>query len=112
MPAGQRVAPLALDRLAMARIEGGEEIVEGAVALIVPVELLVGALQEAMFGEKFPFGFAGKGDVNRGGLGGLAQRHQPARQRASAMRSRSTPSRISSRGPVAGVKGTEACSFG
>ncbi len=44
----ERITPLALDRLAVARIQGGEEVVEGRKALIVPVELLVGALEEAV----------------------------------------------------------------
>ena len=50
---GERLAPFALDRLAVARIERGEEIVEALVAVIVPVELLVGALQESVLGQKF-----------------------------------------------------------
>ena len=80
MPFGERLAPFALDRLAVARIEGGEEIVETAVALVVPVELLVVALQEAVLGQKLPFGFARKGDVNRRRVGGAAERDQTARQ--------------------------------
>ncbi len=59
-----RVAPLALDRLAVARIERGEEIVETGVTLVVPVELLVGALQETVFGEELPFRLAREGDVS------------------------------------------------
>ena len=51
------------------------------IAVVVPVKLLVVALQEAVLGQKLPFGFAREGDVNRGGLGRAAQRHQPARQR-------------------------------
>ena len=62
---GQRLAPFALDRLAVARVQGGEKIVEAMVALIVPVELLVGPLQKTVFGQKLPFAFAGKGDVDR-----------------------------------------------
>ena len=62
---GQRLAPLALDRLAVARIQRAEKIVETAVALVVPVKLLVGSLQEVMLGEEFLFGLARKGDVNR-----------------------------------------------
>src|SRR5712672_2641612 len=59
------IAPLALDCLAMARVEGGEEILEAAVALVVPVKLLVVALQEAVAGQELRFGFARKCDVNR-----------------------------------------------
>ena len=55
---------LALDRLAMARIEGAEKIVETGKTGVVPVKLLIGPLQESVGGEKFPFGFARKGDVN------------------------------------------------
>ena len=54
----ERLAPLALDRLALARGERGEEVVEGGVAVIVPVELLVGALQEAGSPRSFAFGLA------------------------------------------------------
>src|SRR5260370_5707818 len=39
--AGQGIAPFAPDRLAVARIEGGEKILETAVTLVVPVKLLV-----------------------------------------------------------------------
>src|ERR1700722_11318908 len=61
----QRLAPLALDRLAVTRIEGGEEILEAAITLVMPVELLVGTLQEALFGEKFPLGFARERHMDR-----------------------------------------------
>ena len=60
-----RVAPFAPDCLAVARIEGGEKILETGVTLIVPVKLLVVTLQESAFGEKFPLRLAGKGDVDR-----------------------------------------------
>ncbi len=63
--AGDGLAPLALDRLAVTRVEGGEEILETAVTLVVPVKLLVGPLQESVRGEKLPFGLARKGHVNR-----------------------------------------------
>ena len=64
-PAATRLAALALDRLAMARIEAGEEIVEGRKILVVPVKLLVGALQEAVLGEKFPLAFARERHMRR-----------------------------------------------
>src|SRR5689334_1050201 len=53
-----RLAALSLDRLAMARIETAEKIVEGRKTLVVPVKLLVGPLQEAVLAQKFPLGLA------------------------------------------------------
>ena len=77
----------------------------------MPVELLVGALQEAVLGQELPFGFAAKVTWTDDAL---VASHSATRPLASAVpiRSRSTPSRISRRGPAAGVNGTEACSFG
>ncbi len=71
-PAGQRVAALAADRLALARGERVEEVVEVAIALVDEVELPVGARQIAVFGKLLLLGFSGEGDVQRGGaeLGG------------------------------------------
>ncbi len=57
-------AALALDLLAVARIQRAEEIVEGRVALVFPVELLVGSLQEAVLGQQFPFVLACEGDMD------------------------------------------------
>ena len=54
-----------------------QEIVEGRVAVILPVELLVGALQEAVLAEQAPFGLGQEGDVHRRHLvagGNLDQR--------------------------------------
>ena len=65
MPLASGVAAFAPDRLAVTRVEGGEEVLEAAIALVVPVKLLVVALQEAVAGQKLPFGFARKGDVSR-----------------------------------------------
>ena len=45
------------------------------------MELLVGALEEAVLGEQLPLRLAGESDVHRGSLADTAQRHQPARQR-------------------------------
>ena len=61
----QRVLALAADGLALARGEADEEIVEAVVARVLPVELLVGALQEAALAERAPFGFGQEGDVGR-----------------------------------------------
>ena len=44
----ERVAPLAPDGLALARRERLEERVEARVAVVLPMELLVGAMQEAV----------------------------------------------------------------
>ena len=83
IPAASRLAPFALDRLAVARVQRGQEIVESPVAVIVPVKLLVVALQEAVLAQKLRFGLAGKGHVHGGGVGRVAQRHQSARERGS-----------------------------
>ena len=48
----------------MARGEGGEKILERAVTFIVPVKLLVSALQESLLRKKGPFVLVRKGDVN------------------------------------------------
>ena len=44
---GERLAPLLLHRLALARGERGEEVVIGRKAFVEEMELLVGAVQEA-----------------------------------------------------------------
>ena len=62
----QRVLAFAADGLALARRERGEEIVERRVAGVLPVELLVVALQESEFAEKAEFRLGRKGDVNAG----------------------------------------------
>ena len=49
----------------MARIERGEKIVETGKALVVPVKLLVGALQKTVFGEKLRFRLARKRYMRR-----------------------------------------------
>ena len=73
----QRVLAFAADGLALARGKPGEEIVEGGVALVLPVELLVGALQEAAATERRPFRLGEKGYVRGGevvGLGDFGER--------------------------------------
>ncbi len=72
-PGRQRVAPLALDRLALARGQRAEEIVEGGVARIVPVELLVDAAQEAEVARPLGLRLRQEGGVDRRGLDLLAQ---------------------------------------
>src|SRR5205085_2071043 len=57
-----------------------EEILERAVAGIVPVELLVGALEEPALAEQAPFVLRREGDVNRGGLAQAGKLDEPRRQ--------------------------------
>src|SRR5260221_8749 len=65
---GESVAALAPDGLALARRQRGEEIVEGREAAVCPMELLVGAQQEATLAERTPFRLGHEGDVGRGGI--------------------------------------------
>ena len=82
-PGGGGLAPFALDRLAVTRVQRGQKIVKGPVAFIVPVKLLVVALQEAVRPQKLRFRLRGEGYMHGGGVGRVAQRHQAARQRGS-----------------------------
>ncbi len=61
----QRVAPFAADALAMSRRQRAEEIVKRSVAFVVPMKLPVGALQEAVLGEKLPLVLGGECHVHR-----------------------------------------------
>ncbi len=84
------LAPLALDHLAPARGERGEEIVEGRVAVVEPVKLAVVAGEEAEAGEIAPLGLGRKGNVQRGGalaldeLEGAGDQRLARRQRRRA----------------------------
>ena len=69
----QRIPAFALDRLALARCEGRQEIIEAAVAVVDEVELLIGPLQPALGSESLPFGLRHERRVDRGRLGLLAQ---------------------------------------
>ncbi|MET3156970.1 hypothetical protein ABIF34_003995 [Bradyrhizobium japonicum] len=80
MPDASASPAFALNRFAVARVQGGEEVVEARKTLVVPVELLVGTLEEAVPGEQLPLRLPREGDVHRGSLADPAQRHQPARQ--------------------------------
>jgi len=68
-PQGEPLAPhrvaLLADRLALARGECGQEIVEAAVAVIVPVILPAEPQQPAAFAEALPVGLAAEGGMNR-----------------------------------------------
>ena len=109
---GERVVALAADGLALARRERGEEIVEARVAGILPVELLVGALQESEFAEEAEFRLGREGHVNARGVVDAAKLDQAGRQRAADFVGACGPGRTSSRRPVAGVNGTATWSFG
>ena len=78
---GQCVVALAADGLALARGERGEEVVERRVAGVLPVELLVGALQETEFAEETKFRLGGEGDVDAGGAVDAAQLNQAGGER-------------------------------
>src|SRR5207245_11675626 len=52
--AGERGLALLANGLALARAEGGEKIIEALIALIIPVELLASALEEAGGTETLP----------------------------------------------------------
>ena len=50
----RHLAALFLDRLALARCQAGEEIVERLIAVVEPVELLSGPRHEAGVGQLLP----------------------------------------------------------
>ncbi len=79
----QRLAALPLDGLALARRQRLEEGVEAGVAGVLPVELLVGAPQEALLGEVAALRLRHEGDVDGGRLLPPAQLPQARRQRGS-----------------------------
>ena len=87
----QRLMALAAYGLALARGERGEEFVEARIALIFPVELLVGALQESEFAEETKFRLSRERHVNARGAFDAAKLDQTGRQHIadfSRMRSR------------------------
>ena len=108
----QRVAALAPDRLALARGERGEKILEAPVAVVEPVELLVVAAQKALRVEGVEIVLLQERGVDRGGARLVPQRPQAGDQMASGSRDARAPFGTRRRGPVAGVNGTETCSFG
>src|SRR5262249_34546236 len=61
----ERVRAFAPDGFALARGERRQERIEGGVAGILPMELLVRALEVAARGEQIPFWLGGEGDVDR-----------------------------------------------
>ena len=80
---GQRVAPLALDGLALAGRQRLEERVEGGVAVVLPMELLVGAMQEAVADQRLAFRLRQEGEMDRGGLALAAEFEQAGDQPAA-----------------------------
>ena len=92
--------------------QGGEEVVETAEAGIVPVELLVGALQEAAVAERAPLRLGHEGHMGRGSVAQFGELHQALRQRRPERFRRRRLARTRKRRPVAGVNGTATCSFG
>ena len=107
MPPLSAFAALLAHGLALARGEPREEIVERRVALVVPVELLVGALQEALRAERASTRprvrnvSVQRRDAERG-----ARPRRRPRRAASRRRSASGPGLTSSRRPGTGVNGT------
>ena len=108
----QRVPPLAPDRLALARGERREEILEAAVAVVEPVELLVVPPQETLARRS-----ASRSSCCRN----VAWIEEAPVWSRSARRPAIRSARISAargpfgtrrRGPVTGVNGTETWSFG
>ena len=58
--AGERLAPLLLDRFAFSRIQRGKEVIKIAIPRIGPVELLPEPLQETRLGQRIGLGRIGK----------------------------------------------------
>ena len=56
-------AAFLLDSLALARRQARQKVIEGVVAVIFPMKLNTGALQEALLAQQFPFGLRCKVDV-------------------------------------------------
>lgn len=83
-PAFKSVAPFLAHCFALARGQASQEVLEGLVALIVPVELLVGALQQARGPSPAPFPFRQKRDVQRRGAHPLRQLDAAGQQLALA----------------------------
>ena len=93
--------------------ERREEILERRVAFVLPVELLVGALQEAALRRAARHScFGQEGDVRRGQVARLRDFGERVGERRRAPPSAAGPGRASRRGPVAGVNGTATWSLG
>jgi hypothetical protein len=99
---GPRPLAFLAQLLALARLELAEEVVERAVAAVVPVELQAGAREEPGLGELGLFVAGAEQPVDRRALGVVGDRADRGDQRrASRMR-----------WPVAGVAGAAITSLG
>ena len=112
MPVASASRAFAPDGLALARGQRGEEIVEVVIAGILPMELPVGALQIAALAEQAAIRASVRNVTWTEEA--LERRQMSASPSASALRTASAcgPGRTSRRRPVAGVNGTDTCSFG
>src|SRR6476646_5843337 len=82
---GQRLAPLLTHGLTLARGERAEKFVEARIALVLPVELLIGAFEEAEFAAELPFLLGEKGDVQAGDAEPGADLHSRLEQERLAL---------------------------
>ena len=73
--------PFPANLLALARGEGREEVVEAAVALVEPVELDAGALQQPGVPHQGELGLGGEGDVQRADPRLVAEPHAGGEER-------------------------------
>ena len=108
----ERFLALAADGLALARGERGQEIVEAGVAGIVPMELLVGALQEAALAEQRAIPASVRKVTCADDSSFVVVISTSASASAPRTACASGPGRASRRGPVTGVNGTATCSLG
>src|SRR5262245_42813631 len=93
----ERVVAFAPAGLALARGERREKRIEARVAGVLPVELLVRALEVAARAQKLPFRFGREGDVNRGGAAAPAHvRERISEMRAHGIRSEEHTSELQS----------------
>ena len=97
--------------LRLRAVSAREKIVEAGKARVVPVKLLVGALQIAELAEEPIFRLGRKSHMNAGRAGEPQNSIRPLRERA-ARSPRRDPVAHQKPGPVAGVNGTATCSFG
>src|SRR5690349_15786877 len=72
---------LASDRLALARGERCEELLEAGVTCILPMKLTMCSLQVTQFTQQRPFGFLEKRDVDGGGTGSATDFRQATGKR-------------------------------
>src|SRR3954451_11360867 len=78
---GRGIPPFPADRLALARGQRTEEVVEAGIALVVPVELRAEPPQPAGLAERVPLRLLAEGDVDRREVELPAGLRQPLAQR-------------------------------